>query len=134
MVFQHADEALNLHSTMQETLAGLPTRRPLSPAAIVALAGELFDADEITEILTKSVRLLSGGQKQRLNLLRGLALDTDILILDEPLNGLDFDSCIRVIGMFRRKMDAGVGLLVISHNEELFDALAGSNVYYLQYR
>ena len=133
MVFQHADEALNLHSKMQETLAGLPTRRPLTPAAIVALAGELFDADEIKEILTKRVRLLSGGQKQRLNLLRGLALDTDILILDEPLNGLDFDSCTRVIGMLRRKMDAGVGLLVISHNEELFDALAGTNIYYLQY-
>ena len=134
MVFQHADEALNLHSTMQETLTGLPTRRPLTPAATVALAGELFDADEIREILTKSVRLLSGGQKQRLNLLRGLALDTDILILDEPLNGLDFDSCTRVIGMLQRKMDAGVGLLVISHNEELFDALAGSGTYYLQYR
>ena len=102
--------------------------------AIVALAGELFDLDEITENLTKPIRLLSGGQKQRLNLLRGLALDTDILILDEPLNGLDFDSCTRVIGMLRRKMDAGVGLLVISHNEELFDVLAGTNIYYLQYR
>jgi peptide/nickel transport system ATP-binding protein len=131
MVFQHADEALNLHSTMRETLLGLPTRRPLTAEAIVALAGELFDPDEIRDLLRKKVRMLSGGQKQRLNLLRSLALDTDLLILDEPLNGLDFDSCTRVIRMLHRKMEAGMGLLVISHNEEIFDTLAGSDVYYL---
>jgi peptide/nickel transport system ATP-binding protein len=131
MVFQHADEALNLHSTMRETLLGLPTRRPQTAEAIVALAGELFDADEIQDLLGKKVRMLSGGQKQRLNLLRSLALDTELLILDEPLNGLDFDSCTKVIRMLDRKMRSGMGLLVISHNEEIFDVLAGSNVYYL---
>jgi ABC-type dipeptide/oligopeptide/nickel transport system ATPase subunit len=131
MVFQHADEALNLHSTMRETLLGLPTRSPLTADAIVALAGELFDPDEIRDLLRKKVRLLSGGQKQRLNLLRSLALDTDLLILDEPLNGLDFDSCTRVIRMLHRKLEAGMGLLVISHNEEIFDTLAGNDVYYL---
>jgi ABC-type dipeptide/oligopeptide/nickel transport system ATPase subunit len=131
MVFQHADEALNLQSTMRETFLGLPTRRPLTPDAIVTLAGELFDEDEIRELLPKKVRFLSGGQKQRLNLLRGLVLDTDILILDEPLNGLDFESCTRVVRMLQHKMAAGMAVLVISHNEEIFDALAGQRIYYL---
>lgn len=131
MVFQHADEALNMQSTMQDSFRGLPTRRPLTPDAIVALAGELFDEDEIRDLLPKKVRFLSGGQKQRLNLLRGLVLDTDILILDEPLNGLDFESCTRVVRMLQRKMEAGMAVLVISHNEEIFDALAGRRVYYL---
>jgi len=67
-----------------------------------------------------------------LNHLRGLALDTDVLILDEPLNGLDFESATKVISMLLRKMEAGMGLLVISHNEEIFDALAGADqTYYL---
>lgn len=134
MVFQHADEALNLQSTMREAFQGLPTRRPLVPDAIVALAGELFDEEEIRDLLPKKVRFLSGGQKQRLNLLRGLVLDTDILILDEPLNGLDFESCTRVVRMLQRKMAAGMAVLVISHNEEIFDALAGPRVYYLHTR
>lgn len=132
MVFQHADEALNIHSTMRETLLGLPVRRPLDTERMTRLAAELFDSDEVEELLDKKVRMLSGGQKQRLNLLRALALDTDVLILDEPLNGLDFESATKVIRMLYRKMEAGMGLLVISHNEEIFDAFAGEeNTYYL---
>mgnify|MGYP003381997072 CR=1 FL=1 len=131
MVFQHADEALNQQSTMRESFLGLPTRRPLTPDAIVALAGELFEESEIRELLPKKVRFLSGGQKQRLNLLRGLVLDTDILILDEPLNGLDFESCTRVVRILQQKMAAGMAILVISHNEEIFDALAGHRICYL---
>lgn len=132
MVFQHADEALNVHSTMRETLLGLPLRKPLSSQGIARLIGELFEGPEAADLLSKKIRYLSGGQKQRLNLLRGLALETDVLILDEPLNGLDFESATRVISILQRKMDAGVGLLVISHNEEIFDTLTGpAQTYYL---
>ncbi len=121
-----------MHSTMRETLMGLPLREPLTTDRMARLAAELFDADEVGELLGKKVYMLSGGQKQRLNLLRALALDTDVLILDEPLNGLDFESATRVIAMLHRKMQAGMGLLVISHNEEIFDALAGvDRTYYL---
>jgi ABC-type dipeptide/oligopeptide/nickel transport system ATPase subunit len=135
MVFQHADEALNMQSTMRETLLGLPLRRPLNAEGIARLVGDLFDPNEAAEVLGKRIRFLSGGQKQRLNLLRSLALDTDVLILDEPLNGLDFDSATRVIAILHRKMKAGMGLLVISHNEEIFDALAGeTHTYYLHLR
>lgn len=135
MVFQHADEALNMQSTMRETLLGLPLRKPLDTDGIARLVGDLFDTAEAGEVLGKRVRFLSGGQKQRLNLLRSLALDTDVLILDEPLNGLDFDSATRVIAILDRKMKAGMGLLVISHNEEIFDALAGdTHTYYLHIR
>jgi peptide/nickel transport system ATP-binding protein len=133
MVFQHADEALNMNSTMRETLLGLPLRKPLTSQGIARLVGELFEGPEAAELLGKKIRYLSGGQKQRLNLLRGLALETDVLILDEPLNGLDFESATRVISMLQRKMETGVGLLVISHNEEIFDALSGPDQsYYLQ--
>jgi ABC-type multidrug transport system ATPase subunit len=132
MVFQHADEALNMHSTMRETLLGLPLRKPLTSQGIARLIGELFEGPEAADLLGKKIRYLSGGQKQRLNLLRGLALETDVLILDEPLNGLDFESATRVISILQRKMGAGVGLLVISHNEEIFDALTGPDqTYYL---
>jgi len=70
MVFQHADEALNMQSTMRETLLGLPLRKPLTAERATQLAGELFDMDEVGELLGRKVRMLSGGQKQRLNLLR----------------------------------------------------------------
>lgn len=132
MVFQHADEALNLHSTMRETLQGLPLREPLRSKGVERIVGELFEDSEAKDLVGKKVRQLSGGQKQRLNLLRGLALDTDVVILDEPLNGLDFESVTKVVSMLRRKTGAGKGVLVISHNEEIFDALTGPDLtYYL---
>lgn len=56
---------------------------------------ELFD--EIAKILKiedvllneKSVNEISGGQRQRISLLRALSIQPDILLLDEPLTGLD---------------------------------------------
>jgi peptide/nickel transport system ATP-binding protein len=134
MVFQHADEALNPRSTVEETFAGLPSRHKQTREDVVRTLRELFDPEDVTEaFLTKEVRLLSGGQKQRLNLLRGFFLDTDVLIVDEPLNGLDFESTTKVIAMLQAKQQAGKGILLISHNEEIFDRqVPKENVYYLK--
>jgi ABC-type glutathione transport system ATPase component len=132
MTFQHADEALNPRSTVAETFRMLPARKRVTDADIRRTLGELFDEEITDEFLSRPVSNLSGGQKQRLNLLRGFFLETDILILDEPLNGLDFDSTRRVIAKLREKQDAGKGILLISHNEEIFDALIPpDSVYYL---
>ncbi len=132
MVFQHADEALNLHSTVREVFLGLPSTERITDYAIRETLSELFDTHDIRAFLSQTVGTLSGGQKQKLNLLRGLFLHTDILILDEPLNGLDFESAQKVIAMLRKKQVEGKALLVISHNEEIFDAVAGrEETYYL---
>ena len=67
-----------------------------------------------------------------MNLLRSIVLDTEILLLDEPLNGLDFTSSVKVIAKVEEKLQAGKGVLVISHNEEIFETMvAPEDVYYL---
>jgi len=135
MVFQHADEALNHQSTVRETFHGLPARKRVTTEDIWRTLADLFDEDIIEEIMDKQVSALSGGQKQRLNLSRSLFLNTDILILDEPLNGLDFESTTRVLARLEEKQRAGKGALVISHNEEIFDALVlKDQTYYLSSR
>jgi ABC-type multidrug transport system ATPase subunit len=59
-------------------------------------------------------------------------LDTDLLILDEPLNGLGFESIQKVLDLLREKQSAGKGILLISHNEDIFDKLIPpEHVYYL---
>jgi peptide/nickel transport system ATP-binding protein len=133
MVFQHADESLNPESSVQQVFEGLPSMRGGGEAQIVQHLGELFDADDLVpDFLNKKVKHLSGGQKQRLNLLRGLALDTDILILDEPLNGLDFESTGKVIAFVQQKQASGKAILLISHNEEIFDKIVSpDNSYFL---
>ena len=133
MVFQHADEALNQNSLVKDVFAGLPLKTEMDDERIVKVLSELFEERADREFLRKPVKYLSGGQKQRLNLLRSLALETDILILDEPLNGLDFASSVKVLTKIEERTQKGRSVLVISHNEEIFDALVSpDDIYHLQ--
>ncbi len=132
MVFQHADEALNLNTTVADIFKGLPNYDQIGPEKIRRQLSDLFDMKIDDAFLKKTVKYLSGGQKQRLNLLRTIILDTDLLILDEPLNGLDFVSSQKIIAMIQAKQQAGKGILLISHNEEILDPLVPEeNRYYL---
>ncbi|RLD16841.1 hypothetical protein DRI50_00840, partial [candidate division KSB1 bacterium] len=53
-----------------------------------------------------------------------------LIILDEPLNGLDFISIRKVLDIIRRKMAAGSGILLVSHNEEIFDRIVPKQCWY----
>ncbi len=123
MVFQHADEALNLQARVKDVFKGLPGVSALSQFQIRELLGELFEEVQEEDFLEKKIAHLSGGQRQRLNLMRVFALNPRLIILDEPLNGLDFFSIQKVIDLIARKMQKGSGILLISHNEEIFDRL-----------
>lgn len=134
LVFQHADEALNLNAGVKDIFAGLKTSKKLTANILKFKLKELFDNGVSDSFLNKKTAFLSGGQKQRLNLLRALILDADLIILDEPLNGLDFNSIKKILAILEKKRMEGKGLLMISHNEEIFDSVVDEDhVYYLNY-
>jgi len=120
MVFQHADEALDRQTTVYQTFKGLPLKTPEKRQKILAALQTLFQEKTDEAFLNTKVAFLSGGQKQRLNILRSLILDVDFLILDEPLNGLDFASIDKVLNILQEKRRQGTAVLLISHNEEIF--------------
>ena len=123
MVFQHADEALNPQATVEESLAILPSPDVKTREGRIWALSTLFEESTVPSLLPKKVWQLSGGQKQRLNLLRAFALATPLLILDEPLNALDFDSIGKVLDAIERTRKAGTAILLISHNEDIFQAI-----------
>lgn len=133
MVFQHADESLNMQATVIETFKGLPLKNKINPQSLKMHLHQLFDESTITDqFLKKKVAFLSGGQKQRLNLLRTLVQSPKLIILDEPLNGLDFNSVKKVLDLLNNKRAEGSALLMISHNEEIFEHFVQKqNIYYL---
>ena len=60
------------------------------------------------------VRLLSGGNQQKVVIGKWLAMDPDILIMDEPTAGVDIGAKTEILAVIRRLADAGKGIIVIS--------------------
>lgn len=133
MVFQHADEALNQNSSVLETFQALSENKKVDRSKILKSINGFFSPHPDHAFLDKRTGDLSGGQKQRINILRSMVLNTKLLILDEPLNGLDLISAGKVLDKIRERQKNGSGILLISHNEEIFDRIAPpANRYYLK--
>jgi zinc transport system ATP-binding protein len=80
----------------------------------------------VAETLNQAVQELSGGELQRLLLARALLREPDLLVLDEPLQGVDFGGQIalfQLIAEVRRRR--GCGVLMVSHDLHL--VMAGTD-------
>lgn len=69
--------------------------------------------------LGQSASTLSGGEAQRVRLAAHLAEQTSadtLFIFDEPTTGLHFDDIDKLLGAFRKLIDAGATVLIIEHN------------------
>jgi len=58
---------------------------------------------------------LSGGTRQKLNLALALMHEPELLLLDEPYSGFDWETYLRFWEMSRRRRDGGMGILIVSH-------------------
>jgi ABC-type iron transport system FetAB ATPase subunit len=68
------------------------------------------------DIFEQPVRLCSTGERQRLALIRSLAIEPSVLLLDEPTASLDADNVARVEALLRERQDRGMALLVVTHD------------------
>ncbi len=135
MVFQHADESLNMKATVWQTFAALPLKPKPNKERLFEELKPVFPEMQTPSFLNKRLDTLSGGQKQRINLMRSLMLNTRLIILDEPLNGLDFESIRRILSILNEKQKQDAAFLIISHNDAVFERLTDSEqIYYLEQR
>jgi ABC-type Mn2+/Zn2+ transport system ATPase subunit len=85
-----------------------------------ALALAYMERVGIADLANKPFRSLSGGQKQRTLIARGLVPEPDVLVLDEPTDGMDLageTGIMELIADLRRA--SGRTLLMISHSLSL---------------
>jgi energy-coupling factor transporter ATP-binding protein EcfA2 len=62
---------------------------------------------------------LSQGQKQQLCIASVLAMQPEIIILDEPTSQLDYKSCMNIYGILRKLNGSGKTVIVIEHNTDM---------------
>lgn len=70
---------------------------------------------------THLVEELSGGQQQRAAVARGLAIDSAVLLADEPTSELDHDNRERILALLRARADAGGVVIMTTHDPEAAD-------------
>jgi len=87
---------------------------------------DIYDVFSFAEYHDMRVEELSGGTKAKLNLGLALLHDPDVLLLDEPYSGFDWDTYVRFWELTGERRDAGRAVLIISHfvaDEERFDRI-----------
>ena len=73
---------------------------------------------ELSELKNRSFRELSGGQQQRALLCRALCAADKVLLLDEPVTGLDSTAQNEFYRLLRKLHDSGMTVIMISHDIE----------------
>ncbi|HAR6262036.1 TPA: energy-coupling factor transporter ATPase [Staphylococcus pseudintermedius] len=118
MVFQFPESQLFEETVEKEVLFGsrnygLDIEEARDKA--MTLLGELgFDAEKVMQ---QSPFLLSGGQMRKIALAAILAMDPDILILDEPTAGLDPRSKAQVMALFKKlQLEEGKTIILVTHD------------------
>jgi len=98
---------------------------PLTVRRLMTLTGPLADkemmaaleAAGMAHMLNAEVQHLSGGEFQRALMARAIARKPDLLVLDEPVQGVDFSGEIALYDLIKQiRNNTGCGILLISHD------------------
>lgn len=110
----YVPQKLAIDWTLPLTVERLMTLTASHPAAEIR---EALDSVGIAHLARAEVQALSGGEFQRALLARAILRKPDLLVLDEPVQGVDFSGEValyELIGAIRDR--TGCGILLISHD------------------
>lgn len=106
--------------TVRELVSGWAIRAGRPGGSATAVLGEVG----LDDLAARRVDKLSGGQQQRLQLAMALVVDPTLLVLDEPTVGLDIEARRTFWSLLATRRDAGVAILLTTHNIEEAAAFA----------
>ncbi len=117
LLFPNLDVAGNIDYGVRHSrraLAGMPQLR-----------STLVDILDLGTLLARRVQKLSGGEKQRVAIARALMTQPAVLLLDEPLAGVDRARRDRILPyVLRIRRDLHVPLVYVTHDEAELNAIA----------
>ena len=108
-------------SVKEIVLSGCQSRmglRPFYNSEEKKLAADNMEKMAITDLANKCYRELSGGQQQRTLLARALCAAQKMLLLDEPVTGLDPAATEEMYDLIEQLNKTGITIIMISHDIE----------------
>ncbi|OGS73857.1 MAG: copper ABC transporter ATP-binding protein [Flavobacteria bacterium RIFCSPLOWO2_12_FULL_35_11] len=92
---------------------------------------ELIELFGLKSSLDKKLGNLSGGTKQKVNIVLAFMFDSDLIVLDEPTNGLDPIALIHLKEIIQKEKDKGKTILITTHIMSFVDEVADEIVFLL---
>lgn len=105
-IYDNVAAGLALVGIKKKTILDAAVERALRHAALW---------DEVKDRLKSPGGSLSGGQQQRLSIARALAIEPEVLLMDEPTSSLDPNSTLRVEELIRTLKEE-VSVVIVTHN------------------
>ncbi|NLY42976.1 MAG: energy-coupling factor transporter ATPase [Clostridiaceae bacterium] len=122
-LFQNPDHQIFCSTVRQEVAFGLKNLK-IPGREIDRRVQEAVQKVGLEEYMEANPFSLSKGQRQRVALASILALDVDIIVLDEPTTGQDYKESIQIMNMIGDLNRMGKTIVMVTHNMELVASYA----------
>lgn len=126
-LFQNPDTML-FNSSVYDEIAFGPRQMGLSDEEVDDRVMDCLKLFDIEGLKDKVPYHLSGGQKKLVALASVIALDPEVLVLDEPFAGLDQKKIDWLIGFLKELKAAGKTLIIATHRDDVSEGLADKEI------
>jgi len=113
--YVHENQAFPRYLTATELLRYYGALSQLSTAKIEVMVPILLEKVGLADRAREPISRFSKGMVQRLGLAQALLNDPDLLVLDEPAEGLDLDGRRMVAALIAQRREAGKTVLLVTH-------------------
>lgn len=117
LVFQEPEHQI-LGVTVLEDVAFGPRATGCKAAAYMPRVEAVLDKTGLSGYGGRLCAGLSGGEKRRLAIASALVAEPELLVLDEPFNGLDWSGASALLSTLLGLRASGVGILIVTHDLE----------------
>ena len=121
LLFQNPDDQLFCPTVLEDVAFG-PLNQGKAPAEAIQIARETLTLLELEGFEDRVTYKLSGGEKKLVSLATVLAMQPQLLLLDEPTTGLDTDTKHRLVHILQ---DLDIGYMIVSHEDAFLHHTVG---------
>lgn len=122
-IFQNSDAQL-FNTRVWDEVAYGPNQLGLSSAEVKARVDDILTMLNLQGLAERSPYRLSGGEKKKVAVAAALILNPEVLILDEPTNGLDPKTQRWLIELLLQLNSMGRTIIIATHNLDLAHAIS----------